>query len=424
MKISGGGTSRPPNKDSQSANLLVLSTTHITVKISPVLRTLHRHNTPNFGGDLGWRCQSVVAYVIMKDVQKKLLACRKLALSVVVSVLFHVLVESRTLEAFTFPFRSERQQRWLSSESYNQGRSLNDYVFSHLQATEKVEIGIKSKSDTHPGQKRKSSEPPSRIKGSADTKPKKKLTRTKKRAKRKNSKTPPPTEPLHWTLSSDPVVWISTNGNTTSASSWQAHTQTINGATATALPELVRFTIRGNPLPLRRHRTSRGFVYNPSAKAQISFRETVQNLLCLKPQTLDATNDTTPSEEVIPLFGSETALAMTIAFRTKRPNRDFVGSRPGAGRLRPTTNTEDDNNKGVAPSRLWPPTRTDVDNLAKFVLDSVNGLLYDDDRQVVSLSVTKLRDDEDECRGSTEVCIRVLSEDDLERLLNRTFDLF
>jgi hypothetical protein len=50
-----------------------------------------------------------------------------------------------------------------------------------------------------------------------------------------------------------------------------------------------------------------------------------------------------------------------------------------------------------------------MSQLAKFVLDSLNGLLYEDDQSISSLHVTKLLDNEErDCRGSTEVCLRVL----------------
>src|SRR5262249_42208507 len=37
----------------------------------------------------------------------------------------------------------------------------------------------------------------------------------------------------------------------------------------------------------------------------------------------------------------------------------------------------------------WYPSRSDVDNYAKLALDACNGLLWKDDRQIVSLSMTK-----------------------------------
>ena len=202
-------------------------------------------------------------------------------------------------------------------------------------------------------------------------------------------------------------------------------------------PSLVQFTVRGNPLPLRRHRTSRGFVYNPSAAAQKSFRETVESVVFARVngginQTSAAVTATTSSTKAgesdedddddgeenrpySPLWKSNHTLAVSILFCMKRPKNHFVSGRPGPGRLRAT-----------APSQSCSRMRTDVDNLAKFVLDALNGVLYEDDRQIASLHVTKLYDnDADElCRGSTRVCLRLLREDDLPRLLSSSFDLY
>eukprot|EP00523_Entomoneis_sp_CCMP467_P001214 CAMPEP_0168753828 /NCGR_PEP_ID=MMETSP0724-20121128/19163_1 /TAXON_ID=265536 /ORGANISM="Amphiprora sp., Strain CCMP467" /LENGTH=293 /DNA_ID=CAMNT_0008802241 /DNA_START=69 /DNA_END=947 /DNA_ORIENTATION=+ len=158
-------------------------------------------------------------------------------------------------------------------------------------------------------------------------------------------------------------------------------------------PTHIRFKVRGNPLPLRRHRTSRGFLYNPSATAQGYFRDIVQDMIDPPPpQHHEDSGKNNSNPTVVPLFGNTTALAMTIVFRTKRPQSHFVAS----NRSRPL--------KRSAPTPLAaPPSRTDVDNLAKFVLDSLNGLLYGDDHQISLLSVMKLLDDDADCLGSTEV---------------------
>jgi Holliday junction resolvase RusA-like endonuclease len=101
----------------------------------------------------------------------------------------------------------------------------------------------------------------------------------------------------------------------------------------------------------------------------------------------------------------EQQLAIRIIFHMKRPKHHFVSSKSGPGRL-----------KAGAPPRLS-PTRTDVDNLAKFVLDSLNGVLYVDDKQVAFLSVFKLYDNDGHCEGCTEVSIVRLSEQHVDDLL-------
>jgi Holliday junction resolvase RusA-like endonuclease len=178
----------------------------------------------------------------------------------------------------------------------------------------------------------------------------------------------------------------------------------------------VAFTVRGNPLPLRRHRTARGFVYNPSAKAQESFRDIISHMVTGFRDELHLLKGThLPIAAGVPFFPEGQALVMTILFSMKRPNNHFVANRRGM--------LEDGCRlKATAPS-VTSPTRTDVDNLAKFVLDSCNGLLYEDDRQVISLHVTKVLDEQGTCLGSTQVDLRAVRDDEIPLLLNRSFSL-
>jgi len=143
-------------------------------------------------------------------------------------------------------------------------------------------------------------------------------------------------------------------------------------------------------------------MYNPSAASQESFRNVVRSIFF-------AEDNAKPE----PYFDENQAISITLIFRTKRPLKDFVGNKPGEGRLRPF-----DGDKGpFADSPISPATRTDVDNLAKFVMDSLNGVLYEDDKQIVSLRATKVRDNNGDCLGSTEVHMRIVDEDDVEELL-------
>ena len=222
------------------------------------------------------------------------------------------------------------------------------------------------------------------------------------------------TEPIHWVLESDEVALNWYAGNMDAASSSTLATVAAvpdNYIPQQVFPSYALFTIRGNPLPLRRHRTSRGFTYNPSAAAQKSFREAVENTL----SRTTASGEKNPRSAHTPLWDSHHTLAVSIIFRMKRPKIHFVGGKPGPGRLRPT-----------APKQSCSNMRTDVDNLAKFVLDSLTGVIYEDDRQIASLHATKIYDnDTDElCRGSTLVCIRLLLEDDLPRLLSNSVDIY
>ena len=166
----------------------------------------------------------------------------------------------------------------------------------------------------------------------------------------------------------------------------------------------LHFKIRGNPRPLRRHRTGRGFMYNPSAPAQESFKH------CVKQLVFSGSNNNKDDDDLLPLpplFTSDICLSVSIVFKLKRPLKDFINNKRVDGRL-----------KESAPSSISSTIRQDVDNLAKFVLDSCNNLLYEDDKQIISLSTLKILDDENLCEGSTEIILRpvLLNSDDVHTI--------
>lgn len=179
------------------------------------------------------------------------------------------------------------------------------------------------------------------ISGRAESKP-----ATTKAETNRMSKT---TQPIHWTDTTDEVVYLVKSLN-------EGRSETFNS------PFRVQFTVRGQPLALKRHRSSRGFLYNPSAKQQASFCTAVKGLL---------------HNVTAPVFPLDDYLAISMVFSLKRPKKHYVGNKVEADRLRPS-----------AP--LYVKTLPDVDNLAKFVLDSMNGFLFHDDRQVASLQLTKV----------------------------------
>lgn len=92
------------------------------------------------------------------------------------------------------------------------------------------------------------------------------------------------------------------------------------------------------------------------------------------------------------LFEKDQPVAMRLTFCLKRPLHHFRGGRRGAGRIKP------DYIDLVAHH-----TRKDCDNLVKLVMDAGNGILYDDDKQVVQLTCGKMYDDAGSCMGMTVV---------------------
>jgi Endodeoxyribonuclease RusA len=211
--------------------------------------------------------------------------------------------------------------------------------------------------------------------------------------------------PWHWMVESDDFLLEYTHPNQNSPQRRDAAEE----EEETKRPVRVRLKVRGNPRPLRRHRSGNGHVYNPSSKYQHSFQKVVEGLLFRGGRhggsPIDEGGFEPRGQLQAPLFEAHEHLAMGVVFRMKRPRNHFINSKPGPDRL-----------KANSPPRLS-PIRTDVDNLTKFVLDSMNGILYHDDRQIMSIHVTKLLDDEDLCGGSTEIHLRSVEAGDLESIV-------
>ena len=55
--------------------------------------------------------------------------------------------------------------------------------------------------------------------------------------------------------------------------------------------------------------------------------------------------------------------------------------------------------EALLPHKTWGPIKPDLDNIAKFVLDSVKGILCVDGKQIVNLTMHKMRDSQGLCLG-------------------------
>lgn len=91
-----------------------------------------------------------------------------------------------------------------------------------------------------------------------------------------------------------------------------------------------------------------------------------------------------------------------MEFYLKRPDSDFVGRNRSNAQLTRS-----------ALLNSWPTMRPDIDNLVKFVLDSLNGVVYHDDRQVVKVVAYKMRDNDGYCNGRTVVEIKPFVPEDI-----------
>ena len=107
------------------------------------------------------------------------------------------------------------------------------------------------------------------------------------------------------------------------------------------------------PTAQQRPRVNRFVTYDPSKKDKVEFLKSVMTQLPKAPLT--------------------SPLLLRIDFYFKRPKSHFT-SKGELTRFAPIRHTK----------------KPDIDNLIKFILDALNGQLYVDDSQVISLSARKL----------------------------------
>lgn len=140
------------------------------------------------------------------------------------------------------------------------------------------------------------------------------------------------------------------------------------------------FEIPGKPTPLPRNRHHRGGQWNPAKQNSNHFKLAVQKAL--------------PATKSGVLFQNAEPVSVTIWFYLQRPLSDFVNGRRAANNL-----------KTCAQVMEYAPIKPDIDNLGKFVLDALSGVVYHDDRQIAKLTMYKLRDNFMECSGRTKVVV-------------------
>lgn len=130
----------------------------------------------------------------------------------------------------------------------------------------------------------------------------------------------------------------------------------------------IAFTVYGNPLPKSRPRVVRlpnGRVHTFTPGATKAWEESIQGqALAYRPERL--------------LDGP---LALTVIFHLLRP-------------------------KSLPKKRRWPDKRPDLDNLLKSVKDALNGVIWRDDAQIITLDARKYYGD----APSVEVIVEELEE--------------
>lgn len=141
-----------------------------------------------------------------------------------------------------------------------------------------------------------------------------------------------------------------------------------------------RFYVPGNPIPMPRARKYRNIFVNVAKNQMKRFGLLVRQAV---PSTANGV-----------LFEATIPLSVTIWFLLRRPDNHFRGKQRLSDRL-----------KLSARRSLYPAIKPDIDNLAKFVLDSIKGIAFADDSQVVHLVLYKMRDSDGDCEGGTLVHI-------------------
>jgi len=116
------------------------------------------------------------------------------------------------------------------------------------------------------------------------------------------------------------------------------------------------FTVYGEPIPLSRHMVARGRMYNPSAKAQNLFANACADKLPITPM--------------------DGPIEANLIFYFSRPKNHY-GTGKNSNKLKDNIDT-------------WHSKKKDLDNLIKFVLDSLNGKAYLDDSQICIINSAKL----------------------------------
>lgn len=94
------------------------------------------------------------------------------------------------------------------------------------------------------------------------------------------------------------------------------------------------------------------------------------------------------------VYKGDQPVEMVIVAHMKRPNYHFIGGQRDSSKIK-------EGYQRANPAVI----KKDVDNISKFYMDACNKVLYDDDKQVTQLQVTKLYDNKLDCAGRTEIVV-------------------
>jgi Holliday junction resolvase len=141
----------------------------------------------------------------------------------------------------------------------------------------------------------------------------------------------------------------------------------------------------------------RVLIYNPSHQAQNEMRQVLQDVISRVPG-FDANiprpgNHRNRRNGRECFFSETTPLKAEIKFFMPRPRTHF----------RRNGMRSSDNFTDVAKGRRNHISRPDLDNMVKFVLDSMQGVVYNNDSHIVSLFASKSFDNHGGCNGRISI---------------------
>ena len=138
-----------------------------------------------------------------------------------------------------------------------------------------------------------------------------------------------------------------------------------------------KFSIKGHCQAQARHKPARNHdkYFDPSGAAK---KKLAAAIATVTPKGKGALFPSCPVE-------------LKIWFLMEQPVKNFVGRDPVRGRL---------NEKGM---EVAPCIRPDIDNLLKFLMDAMNGIVHGDDCQVVKVTMYKMRNKSAEAKTVVHV---------------------
>ena len=92
------------------------------------------------------------------------------------------------------------------------------------------------------------------------------------------------------------------------------------------------------------------------------------------------------------VFYGDSLFDVSFRFMMRRPLHHFTNNSRTDGRIKATTQDETTTLK-----------KKDIDNMIKFCMDAMIGVVYRDDSNIVSLNSTKELDSKDKCLGRTVI---------------------